>query len=526
MQQDVRWQLKKWQRVTEWVALGLLLCANAIFLNWNAFRGYNFFDMSAFLDASWRVFCGQKPYVDFSYTSGPLHLYMNAFFFWLFGFGKTAILAHLVSVHSIVIVLTYVLARRRCPVIPSVIVALLTTACFYWPISHPWYDQSAHFWGILGVVVLAMIVPIRSPKAAFLTGLGAGAAAVFSFMCKTNIGAAYGLVFLVVLLVSEERVRALAGFALGAAAALLVTVVFFMGSLLRYVDQAIVAYGSASLNRFSFFTLGHMWLLNEHWVPAAIVGLNFLAPESRRKEHTALRVLFFGVTMVSIFSSVTGSMSYLANVPLWGLEMALGLSVLYAMFAAARDKFRRWVHGIAIFALLAVSLLWIRAAVSLGMGLTTWTYLGIDPIGNYALRSEPMRGWMCRKERGEALDQAVEYVKSHIPPEDSLLVLGDLQILYALTGRQSFRGVPFIFGTAAGFEMPSLPRLRRQVRENVLANPPRWVLLLEGPPELETDVFIQDLDLFFGWREEFRTRYDRVTQWGRYVLLKKKPEDR
>ena len=93
------------------IPLAALLVANAFFLHFNAFRGFNFFDMGSFLDASWRVYQGQIPYVDFIYISGPIHLYMNALFFFLFGFGKTAILIHLLTVSSIVIVITYSLVK-------------------------------------------------------------------------------------------------------------------------------------------------------------------------------------------------------------------------------------------------------------------------------------------------------------------------------------------------------------------------------------------------------------------------------
>jgi len=78
---------------TEFLTLAIILILNAFFLKFNAFRGLNFFDISAFTDASWRVYSGQKPYVDFMFVSGPVHLYLNAFFFFLFGIGKNAFLA-------------------------------------------------------------------------------------------------------------------------------------------------------------------------------------------------------------------------------------------------------------------------------------------------------------------------------------------------------------------------------------------------------------------------------------------------
>jgi len=132
-------------RILPAALLLLMLFVNATVLGRNAFRGFNFFDMGSFLDASWRVFCGQAPYADFIFITGPVHLWMNAFFFVLFGFGKTAVLAHLVAVHSIVILCTFFIAARFAPPWTAILAAALSTVCFYWPVSHPWYDQSAHF---------------------------------------------------------------------------------------------------------------------------------------------------------------------------------------------------------------------------------------------------------------------------------------------------------------------------------------------------------------------------------------------
>ena len=142
--------------IPQYLPLLVLLILNSFFLRFNAFRGFNFFDMGAFLDASWRVYIGQRPYLDFMYISGPVHLYLNAFFFTLFGFGKLAVLAHLVTVHSIVIVITYLIAKKYTPSSIALLSALLSTTCFYWPASHPWHDQSAHFWGLLAIAAIVL----------------------------------------------------------------------------------------------------------------------------------------------------------------------------------------------------------------------------------------------------------------------------------------------------------------------------------------------------------------------------------
>src|SRR3989344_5128777 len=95
--------------------LAPLLLANAFFLRWSAFRMFNPFDMGGILDGSWRVFQGQKPFVDFVFIMGPLHLYMNAFFFAIFGFGKTAIWMALVTIHSVAIICTALIAAKLLP---------------------------------------------------------------------------------------------------------------------------------------------------------------------------------------------------------------------------------------------------------------------------------------------------------------------------------------------------------------------------------------------------------------------------
>jgi len=113
--------------------LVLILIGNAFFLKYNAFRCFNFLDMGAFLDAGWRVFRGQRPYIDFIYFEGPVHLQLHALSFHLFGFGKTAIFSHLIFVHSVVIILVYFMLQSRVNRWIAFLVTLLTAPSFYWP---------------------------------------------------------------------------------------------------------------------------------------------------------------------------------------------------------------------------------------------------------------------------------------------------------------------------------------------------------------------------------------------------------
>ena len=93
------------------LTLAIVLVASAICHR--AMSVFNFFDMSAFMDAGWRIVCGQRIYADFFFNTGPVHPYLMAAFFAVFGFTKWAILAHLALVTAVVMVTVFLLARRH-----------------------------------------------------------------------------------------------------------------------------------------------------------------------------------------------------------------------------------------------------------------------------------------------------------------------------------------------------------------------------------------------------------------------------
>ena len=191
--------------------LTILLISNATFMNWNAFRCFNFFDMGSFFDASWRVYKGQKPYIDFIFISGPIYLYVNALFFCLFGVGKAAILAHILTTHSLVIVFAFVVSRKYLSFLESMLATILTTISFYWPISFPWYDQLAHFWGICAISTLLLKMPLSESRDTFKVYVFFGIMAALSFMTKTNIGGLYVTLLFLVALRENRRMAALGG---------------------------------------------------------------------------------------------------------------------------------------------------------------------------------------------------------------------------------------------------------------------------------------------------------------------------
>src|SRR5260370_27407441 len=83
-------------------ALALTLSAVTATVAHYALSIFNFFDMSAFMDAGYRVYIGQKIYTDFEFNAGPGHPYLHALFYALLGFNKTAILAHVSCLNTAV----------------------------------------------------------------------------------------------------------------------------------------------------------------------------------------------------------------------------------------------------------------------------------------------------------------------------------------------------------------------------------------------------------------------------------------
>ncbi len=514
----MRWDLwrihlsERFRELLGWLLLLAVLIVNAVFLRYNAFRGFNFFDMGSFLDASWRIYRGQVPYVDFIFTTGPLHLYLNAFFFLLFGFGKNAVLAHLVTVSSIVIVSIFWMVRKYLPFWLCALLALLTAASFYWPISHPWYDQTAHLWGILAIVFLTTRLPETGGGKVFWTGACCGAMAVFSFVTKSNIGFIYGLLFFVILASFKERRKGIFGYGCGAVVALLISLVFIRAPA-EYVTQAFLNYGTSQRARFIFFLWIPTWLMNYYWLPAAVVAIN---SKGVWRKYLRLELLLFGVYFVGLFSFLTGSMEKNANIPLWGPHMAIAFIFLSRVKREMTTSLRRTVWRLSFVFLVLLTGWMTVVAARYGYELKVWQPKTGSFFGDYTLQVQPLRGWKCAKGEGEFIDDIVQGFRSYVPEKDSFLVLTDLPILYSLMGRDSYRGIPFIFHQGV---LPAMGKQWAQVRARITGNPPDWILIhssQKAPSPLLYIVDYLDLDSFL------RERYTPIKAWPTYILLRRK----
>ena len=494
------------------LSLSAILIVNAFVLHFLAFRGFNFYDFGGFLDASWRVLNGQRPYLDFIYTTGPVHLYLNAFFFLLFGFGKLAIFAHLLVVSSVVIAATFWSVARLLPLALSIVCAILTMTGFYWSFPHPWYDHSAYVWGFLGIWIMLKHFPLEEPKRAFRAGLASGALVALSFFTKTNIGFAFGGVFFLVLISVPNRLNALKGLIAGAVAGTVLLMIAIQ-SPAAYIDNAFLNYGIAHTVQMQRFFYLRAWLMNYYWVPFVIATVNWLV---NRMRQTPLFLLAAGTPLVAIFAMNTGSLREPAHVQLMGISIGLALALLYQLRKEFRHSFQKAVFYGSVL-ILVVQSLWqtnFTAHYAFRRALGGFD-LGILSMGNYALRAKPLRGWLLNPTDGRMVDEIADYIQVSIPKTESLLILTDLQILYALTGRESYRGVPFLFDIE---EVPAPGKQTEWVRRHITENPPDWLLTHreEGPFP------VNRLIPYLGLPENFLSRYQLAKTWGSYGLFKKR----
>lgn len=494
------------------LALFALIALNAAFLYWNAFRTFKFFDMGSHLDMAWRLALGQKPHVDFLSYTGPMHFYLNAFLFKLFGFSKTALWLHLVLVNSAVVGLIAGMLRKRTPVPVTVLCAALGMVAFYWTYSHPWYTQSAHFWGLAAVSVLAGFTPAPSGRRAFAVGAFAGAMTILSVFTKINVGLLYGALLFVYLLAAEKRAASLAGFALGLLGSLGALKIFFVPSLSAWFEQ-VWDFGLRYKGRaLSVVESPSLWFRNFYWLAAVILALGL-----RKKIFTRKIILFLGLWFIGIVSTFSSGAVSESDVPVMGFYFALSFLILFEA-AFERDRLIR-LSAAALSTLAAMlTCVYVLYAVELKqwsvaeiMVLNNQT---IDPRGDYELRSDGLRGWKTKKAQGEAVDGLVTFINAQIPKTDSLIVLTDLQILYPLTGRESYRGIPWIFTID---QSPAPGKQLGAFRTNFIATKPLWIVTHKARV-----AYITNLLGYLGIAEEIQTNYLLAAEFGNYAVLRRK----
>jgi hypothetical protein len=450
-----------------------LLAGLSIFLRWNATRTFDFFDHSAFIDAGWRMSRGQRIYVDFFYTAGPIHPAMHALSFLVFGFGMVAIVGHLAIVNALVSGAMFSIVRRAWSTGPSLALTGIASLAFFGPISHPWYDLNAILW-----LALALAVDERTRvTGTSIAGVRVGAFVcglllAFSFHTKANIGAAsIGLIGPLLLMGPHGRSRAV--FAISGGLAGLVGVAACLSDPSAYYYDAFVAYRTGS--RFSDLERLEDMLLTTTYLPqfcaqALVLHSGGPALAERARRPALIGAALIGVGMASAWTGSTFLPSYTM---LSGLALCYLALIVQALPPGLAPGSARLARG--LFLVSAVLVAAWAGWRSVRVEAWRWRSAGAKPVGSdYALKHPTLEGWRCDERIGKGLDLALEAVAVHVPPADSLFVFPDATVAYAALGRDSFPGVPFIFHRDV---VPPPGKITEDMVARFKAQPPRWILL-------------------------------------------------
>jgi hypothetical protein len=494
------------------ILLLLLLSLNAVVLVVKGTERFEFFDMSAFMDAGYRVSIGQEPYVDFYYITGPVHLYMHALSFKLFGFTTTAVIVHLCTVSLAVTALVYVIARKYLNRAPSVFLGLLSLYSFYGPVSHPWYDQNATFWLLLGILSWEL----RFSRFPQLVSVLCGVLSAVSFLTKSNVGGVGGFVLLSLIATQPGRVRHTLMYVAGGVAGIGL-MMLILKSPESYVHQAFFAYSTT--NRLTNFP--KLWTLcyetyNVFVVPLTLLlallgGMTFIRANA---SHLALVV---SMTVAALFAEWTSSMHPDGNL-VW-----MALQVTYLFVLASRLDFSR----LGVRAMLAKTCTWLLIAAASAYCLLVsiertnllivWVWNPRIRISDYELRTPSFKGWRCNGRTGEGLDDVVQFVNDTVPKDESLLVFPDCTMIYGMTNRDSYRKVPFIFHL---FQIMK-GKLLDDCRDHLRTQPPQWIVLrFDRRATVHGDFQPKGLLEWMQVFEFIRDNYGIVQEFGEFHVLR------
>jgi hypothetical protein len=490
---------KSRQNLINYLSLLLVIGGTGLFLGFNASQRFDFYDMSGFMDAGYRVASGQKIYVDFFYIAGPLQILANAMFFKIFGFSLLAVQAHLFVINSILVAAMFWVGQKlKLPLVHRVVICAVLGISFYGPISHPWYDQNAWFWIILGVLLLCLHIdltghqtrvaslPAKVAQNKYVLSFVLGVFAALAFLTKSNVGAVgVGIMGTTLFVMPNRWVRSLF-FLLGFATAFGV-VVLSLPSPWQYIEQNFIAYFPIHRLGDNLHRVANVAAENYHDIFLALAAvLGLISGRRWISENKYYLWLVLIVCVGSILTTITGSLLVAANIPAMGVQVfLLALLILRLPQESKLRTVRKWRRGFQVSAAL-VFLLVASSAVNRSVNLVAWSWNPLNEVTDFAFSIEGFQGWKGNSRYGKGVEDSVHFFRAHAKPGDSVLVMPDSQIIYGLAGVESFKGAPFIFGHAE--TVRQVAPIRR-FQEIVLANPPVWVVLHEDRMPLDLDLF-------------------------------------
>ncbi len=441
---------------------------------WRMNSFFDPFDTSGFIDLFYRIYSGQRLYADFFYNAGPVHPYIGATFFRIFGPGKNAIYANGCMLSLFMAAYSYRAAKAEFGILSSTILAAFATLYFVGPIGFPLYDHHAWVFLLVAVAFLRRDFSSNVVLDASLRGLLCGAMLAFSVLAKSNIGAFGGLVVAGVLMLLPNAGRAI--FWLGLSFLLCINVIFFvLDTPFEFFHTNFVEY--ATVSRLGRWREGISLIHDVPYVMVALSGLTvaLLGGANYVRRERRDFVILAGLLATSVFATWTASMSWDLNVFVLGFEIVLLLLVVRRLPSGEPLSVENRIHRVSF---VMVSVL---AGIMAITGIERSGHLAffkdrLPVISNidYRIRSAPMAGWACHRYFCEGMDDTVDYLRKQVPQKDSLFVFPDLTIIYMLTGHESYPGAPYQFLLNT---LPAPGKATISFLNRFSEHPPKWIVL-------------------------------------------------
>lgn len=458
--------------------LGITLIVNMVFLAFASLQSWEPYDYSGMVDVAWRLARGQQIYVDFMFFTGPITPLGLALFFKLAGVSKYSIVLHTLTASSIFIVLIFNTFKRYLRFPELHLSLLLTMVTFYWGLPFPNYSQDAY---LLGVAALCLVISrIDKPSTRFdlLIYFSVGFLAVLSCLTKLPIGCMFAAMFLLFFVISRNVLAgcmAVAGFTV----AFLVFISLF--DFHAYLENTFGYYALVSGRMYRFLDIVR-YLQHPYFIYTMVAIISF-------RKHLLVNIrwvyLILGCAAVGFVGAFTGGAN-VSRMPLWkslGIASMLGplvglVYILLNQAIANQKKVNQFLAirvflGIMTFILIAsIAVINVKQTFRL-MSPSPTILFSLDEPQGHSLQTKQLKGWHTPSSWGPDLDELIININQIVPQEDSLLALSPWELVYSLTGRESFKPFPLhVFP----FAQDNSKLLKLESGFFLKDSPPKWIV--------------------------------------------------
>lgn len=513
-----------------WLFLALTLLVNFLYLHAAMPRTFNLFDYDSFTTLGWRILNGQNLYTDVAYHNGPIFPAMIAFFIALFGFHKNAFEIHLLLMSSLPLLGMFLFFRKKVPFGFMSALVLITMLSFYWEQPFPNYTQDATVWAIFVIMFIAEGFPYTDGRQAFRAHALGGFLTVLSFFTKANTGAGLVFIFTASLAFGNFKRSSLKGLLCGTFLGSL-PVLILMKNPWAYYEDAFVEYTFHEGDRLKRFLNLRYWLANYYWYPLAMTLAAMPGFFSKLRASLALNIACYLCAILALVTSSRTSDTSIASehIPFWGMLVGMAVLTLHraknqSSGALGKLRINIAVLMLIIFGFFHAGFVTYRnyRALFAEQKPPDWILNRPDLIDAwksdvlYRLETQPLKGWLCRKVHGGALDALTEFINKNIRQDETLLVFCNLQMLYPLTRHKPFPYSPFQYYPP---NTPAKGRQTEELKNSIMKSPPAWVV---GRGGREWRDNMEILSPYFELNDFFEKNYFIVWTYGGHFIKRKK----